>query len=296
MFSNFLDITGFFVGVLINLLLIALICFYFKRKIDNLEISQSEQAKMLFNIISRDKIEDDSRESTIVTSTPSIMDGLDLSRLKTEDESADDESSVEDDDSSVEDDDCYVDLSNDTQDISTESKPNLPESSSYVSEPIDLVNDDNSVNQTCIISEDKEIGGFDLDVTDHDDEKNTTLDDNERIYSNEVVGTLVEDDLTDSNEVVGTLVEDDLTDSNEVVGTLAEDDLTESIENENDLGDREEFQIKNVVYKGGGMDDDDDYEKMTVKDLKKMLSEKGMSIKSSMNKSEIITMLKDKVV
>ena len=281
MFSNFLDITGFFVGVLINLLLIALICFYFKRKIDNLEISQSEQAKMLFNIISRDKIEDDSRESTIVTSTPSIMDGLDLSRLKTEDESADDESSVEDDDSSVEDDDCYVDLSNDTQDISTESKPNLPESSSYVSEPIDLVNDDNSVNQTCIISEDKEIGGFDLDVTDHDDEKNTTLDDNERIYSNEVVGTLVEDDLTDSNEVVG---------------TLAEDDLTESIENENDLGDREEFQIKNVVYKGGGMDDDDDYEKMTVKDLKKMLSEKGMSIKSSMNKSEIITMLKDKVV
>ena len=39
MFSKLLDITGFFVGVLINLLLIALICFYFKRKIDNLELS-----------------------------------------------------------------------------------------------------------------------------------------------------------------------------------------------------------------------------------------------------------------
>uniref|UniRef100_A0AB39J6P0 Rho termination factor N-terminal domain-containing protein n=1 Tax=Florenciella sp. virus SA2 TaxID=3240092 RepID=A0AB39J6P0_9VIRU len=50
--SGFLDISGFFVGLLINLLLIALICFYFKRKIDNLEISQSEQAKMLFKLIS----------------------------------------------------------------------------------------------------------------------------------------------------------------------------------------------------------------------------------------------------
>ena len=51
---NLLDITGFFVGVLINLLLVALICFYFKRKIDNLEVAQSEQAKMLFTIISRE--------------------------------------------------------------------------------------------------------------------------------------------------------------------------------------------------------------------------------------------------
>ena len=42
MLSNLLDITGFFVGVLINLLLIAMI-YYFKRKIDNLEYSQSEQ-------------------------------------------------------------------------------------------------------------------------------------------------------------------------------------------------------------------------------------------------------------
>ena len=50
-FSTLLDISSFFIGVLINLLLIAMVCFYFKRKIDNLEMSQSEQAKMLFQLI-----------------------------------------------------------------------------------------------------------------------------------------------------------------------------------------------------------------------------------------------------
>jgi hypothetical protein len=50
-FSNLLDVSSFFIGVLINLLLIAMICFYFKRKIDNLEMSQSEQAKMMFQLI-----------------------------------------------------------------------------------------------------------------------------------------------------------------------------------------------------------------------------------------------------
>ena len=37
-FSNLIDISSFFIGVLINLLLVALVCYYFKRKIDNLEV------------------------------------------------------------------------------------------------------------------------------------------------------------------------------------------------------------------------------------------------------------------
>ena len=56
-FSSILDITSFFIGVLVNLLLIAMICFYFKRKIDNLELSQSEQAKVLFQMIQLDLLE-----------------------------------------------------------------------------------------------------------------------------------------------------------------------------------------------------------------------------------------------
>ena len=50
-FSNILDISSFFIGVLVNLLLVAMICFYFKRKIDTLEVAQSEQAKILFELV-----------------------------------------------------------------------------------------------------------------------------------------------------------------------------------------------------------------------------------------------------
>jgi hypothetical protein len=51
MFSSILDISSFFIGMLINLLLIALICYYFKRKYEALELSQNEQAKILYNLI-----------------------------------------------------------------------------------------------------------------------------------------------------------------------------------------------------------------------------------------------------
>jgi hypothetical protein len=51
MFSTILDISSFFIGMLINLLLIALICYYFKRKYEALELSQNEQAKILYNLI-----------------------------------------------------------------------------------------------------------------------------------------------------------------------------------------------------------------------------------------------------
>lgn len=50
-FSNILDISSFFIGMLINLLLIALICYYFKRKYEALEFAQNEQSKILYNII-----------------------------------------------------------------------------------------------------------------------------------------------------------------------------------------------------------------------------------------------------
>jgi hypothetical protein len=81
-FSNLLDISSFFIGVLVNLLLVAMICFYFKRKIDNLEISQSEQAKMLFQIIQQ-------QSNTPVTNTYGMLNNLDLTQLD-EDETTED--------------------------------------------------------------------------------------------------------------------------------------------------------------------------------------------------------------
>lgn len=55
MFSSLIDISTFFIGILINLLLVALICYYFKSKIDNLELSQAEQAKVLYSIIQQNQ-------------------------------------------------------------------------------------------------------------------------------------------------------------------------------------------------------------------------------------------------
>ena len=92
---NLLDITGFFVGVLINLLLVALICFYFKRKIDNLEVAQSEQAKMLFTIISRENaalthnVQGNGAIEASSAGEPqnNVIQGLDLSQLEDNEES-----------------------------------------------------------------------------------------------------------------------------------------------------------------------------------------------------------------
>ena len=100
MFSNLLDRTGFFVSVLINLLLIALICYYFKRKIDNLEYSQSEQAKTLYTLISQQNnmMAVNNETNTIVTGANDIMSGLDLTQLhQTSDEdNENDDNSVSD--------------------------------------------------------------------------------------------------------------------------------------------------------------------------------------------------------
>jgi len=46
-----LDISGFFTGLIINLLLITLVCYYFKRKYENIESAQMEQAKVLYELL-----------------------------------------------------------------------------------------------------------------------------------------------------------------------------------------------------------------------------------------------------
>ena len=48
-----LDISGFFTGLIINLLLITLVCYYFKRKYENIESAQMEQAKVLYELLQK---------------------------------------------------------------------------------------------------------------------------------------------------------------------------------------------------------------------------------------------------
>ena len=103
-FSSLIDVSSFFIGILINLLLVAMICYYFKRKIDNLEMSQSEQAKMMYSLLQerenaslrpRESVESDHGSDTLTTepisrknvmldlgmSTHSYLNNLDLSSL-----------------------------------------------------------------------------------------------------------------------------------------------------------------------------------------------------------------------
>ena len=53
-FSSILDISSFFIGMIINLILVSLMCYYFKRKYEILESAQTEQAKILYDLLRRD--------------------------------------------------------------------------------------------------------------------------------------------------------------------------------------------------------------------------------------------------
>ena len=93
-FSNLIDISSFFIGILINLLLIAMICYYFKRQIHNLEVSQSEQAKMLYSIVSQQQQQqlqqqsqmmhnmDNTKHIELSENNMNFLGGLDLNNLQ----------------------------------------------------------------------------------------------------------------------------------------------------------------------------------------------------------------------
>jgi hypothetical protein len=89
MFSSILDISSFFIGMLINLLLIALICYYFKRKYEILEQAQNEQAKIIYNLIQNQvpqKTFDINELMATHLNAPEIMDESDESDSESDDD------------------------------------------------------------------------------------------------------------------------------------------------------------------------------------------------------------------
>ena len=66
--AGLLDISSFFMGVIINLLLITLMCYFFKKKYENIEEAQSEQAKILLDLMKFKK----NFENTKVIETPIV--------------------------------------------------------------------------------------------------------------------------------------------------------------------------------------------------------------------------------
>lgn len=77
MLSSILDIGSFFIGMIINLLLVTLMCYYFKKKYESLEEAQNEQAKLLYDLL-RDR-KQSSQETSIKTEVIEIEDSDDES-------------------------------------------------------------------------------------------------------------------------------------------------------------------------------------------------------------------------
>ena len=98
MFSTILDISSFFIGMLINLLLIALICYYFKRKYESLEAAQNEQAKILYTLIQKQmpRKEFDINELMNNNITNNI-ESLNINEIVSESDSDDDDSESDED-------------------------------------------------------------------------------------------------------------------------------------------------------------------------------------------------------
>jgi hypothetical protein len=244
MFSNLFDITGFFVSVLINLLLIALICYYFKRKIDNLEYSQSEQAKTLYTLLSQQNnmMAVNNETNAIVAGANDIMSGLDLTQL------------------------------NQTSDEDNE-------------------NDDNSVSDT----NDKESDEEDDDESSIEEDSENDEQNDSNIQTIHMVPAEEEEEVVKQIEFANQS-EDVQVQNNEFLeqSFVVQQDDTEGFV-EQDVIEEEEQQVQEVneVTEGEpGDNENENYEKMTVKELRNVLAEKGVHAKSSMNKSDIINILK----
>ena len=246
MFSNLLDITGFFVSVLINLLLIALICYYFKRKIDNLEFSQSEQAKTLYALLSQQNSmpSDNIGESkNVVMSVNDVMGGLDLTQLTQggHNEHEHDESNLN-----------IGDGSSDGSESESESEED--ENEEDVNEE-DVNEEDESEPAQVVLEEVK------MEETQQDD----FVSDN----------TLVTD--IDESDVI------------KVDTSFHVNEVDEMVTGEEDVA-TEETVMENVET--NIETNTENYGKMTIKELRSVLAEKGIHAKSSMNKGDIINILK----
>tara|TARA_X000000950_G_C13893072_1_gene651681 strand:- start:1351 stop:1995 length:645 start_codon:yes stop_codon:yes gene_type:complete len=117
MFNRLLDISGFFLIIVINLSLIALLCYYAKKKFESIEDIQKEQSNILFNLVNKDNNDIDPmfltpsidanqelpqvNDSKIVTLNESIV----LNEKSSEDSSDDEDESSDDEDESSDDED-----------------------------------------------------------------------------------------------------------------------------------------------------------------------------------------------
>lgn len=246
--SNLLDITGFFVGVLINLLLIAMICYYFKRKIDNLEFSQSEQAKTLYTLISESNPNSlASRGKAVELLENNIINNLDLTKLS--DDNAEEDNNSESDEESDGESGGESDGESDEESDGENIIENSEEHEETIEKSVEELNNDSMLIESINI-----MAGI------------ATVDSEEHVKQIDIRGeNIIANELDDKDESEINMINYD----NQEVSEITK---------------KESENLENNI---------EDYEKMTVKELKGVLAERGVHAKSSMNKSDIINILKD---
>ena len=219
-FSAILDISSFFIGMIINLLLIALICYYFKRKYENLEIAQNEQAKVLYQLLQQNSKPKVMNLQDILGNIPLDVDIN--SRTKCVDSDSDTETDSNSD-------------SNSESDTEPDRKTNL---NSKIKKTIDNLNLNSDSSETFIVK---------------------------KIVDPLVINVDIDNSLDDTNIKLDTLDMDTIN---------LDSDKLDKLDTSDTLKD----------------DSKESYSKMTIKQLKDILSVKGIN-SGKMKKNEIIELI-----
>ena len=305
-FLKFLDISSFFIIIVINLSLIALLCYYVKRKFEHVEEIQNQQAKILFDLVNKPSGD----------SSGSGIDSMFLSRPLSLDSKPVDNSV-----SNISEDENKVLLMNDSEVSSDKYKTYFDEKNNEIesdnesdsdSDSDDDDEDDDEVEESEMKRESLEnmVGVADkLLMSTHVEIKEESDDDQETVMDEDS-----DDSDTDSEEEtqmtepeIIDLPQDSIIEEVDVDEVSLNDeeshDVSEFKKFDEDFGD--EFQSK-VIHLG---DDDDeviqlgeveplsvekensnesDIEKMKVSELKALAEEKGIKLRSGMKKQDII--------
>ena len=235
-FSSLIDVSSFFIGVLINLLLIALICFYFKRKFDNIEMAQSEQAKIIYNLIESKQKTQQIIEQDEPSNGLSFFNSGDLDKISAEE----------------------------TKDVVITS----------------MVTDERD-KASHIVENDTDTESESEDEDEDDVTVNTESDED------------VDENITTVNEENKELSDTQETTENDVKTVDISGHNEESIE-ETYIFEKNDDVVENedqVDPEDGPEEIIQEYEKMTVKELREALNAKGYHVRSNMKKSEMIDIL-----
>jgi X-linked retinitis pigmentosa GTPase regulator len=258
-----------------------MICFYFKKKIDNLELSQSEQAKMLYTILSQNNGQDVmnmTNDGVSISLENNVLESFENSEeiKEHEENKEEDEESEEDEEESDEDEE---DEDEDEEDEDEEEE----------NEDEEEENEDEEGGGEEIIKEDVEndtILDKDIELQNKVDELSSTL-----------MGINFKKKNNDLEDVVVELNEGEVVESNE--GEVVESNEGEVVESNeemikiiNSVEDVENSNLEEENIKIVKNETSVDYNKMTVNEIKDLLKKEGKtSLPSKAKKSDLIELL-----